>query len=297
VTTRRTWWETPVPAGATYAESGLAPALGHAEHGVAMITQDVELIGVDPADPLRTMTIEQPRRTLDQRVHVPPDLAWDGRWNGCWAFLGEDGTTLYQGQVLRLEAGGDPVSTYAEVPVALGSDHLHGGHGGSGLPVLAGSLRRGELTGPDPIRHRLKVNVYGRRFLSPAYGGHHGPASRADSDHTTDLYEAELRASTGWFDKHRGHDNYYGATNPLMGMGTHLALPPTTDLTAVTEPRAHRLAVALRDYGAVIADNTGEDHHAVCAEMGAFVTGAATPADAAFHRQLMDVFTMLRVVV
>jgi hypothetical protein len=290
-----TWWETEVPPDVTYAESGLAPATGHVEHGVAMVTQDVELICVSREHPLRTMTVEQPGRTLDQRVHVPADLAWDGSWNGCWAFLGEDGRTVYQGQVLRLEPGGHPTSTYAEVPVASGSEYFHGGHGGSGLPVLAGSLRAGELTQSGPIRHKLKVNVYGRRFLSQTHGGHHGRATRADSGYASDLYAR--RSGTTWFPKDRGDDNFYGGTNPLMGMGTHLAIPPTADLSGLTEPRARRLAEAFRDFGAVIVDNTAENIHAVCAEQGAFVTGAATEADAAFHVQLMDAFTMLRVVV
>jgi hypothetical protein len=294
----QTWWERRVPRGAVYAASGLAPATGHVEHGVPMITQDVELIAMSRRHPLRTMRIERPPRTLDQQVHVPAAMSWDGSWNGGWAFLGADGRSVYQGQVLRLEAGGDPTSTFAERPVRVGTEYFHGGHGGSGLPVLAGSLRRGELTRREPIRHKLKVNVYGRRFLSQARRGHHGHASRADSGYDTDLYADRpgARSGTTWFPKDRGDDNFYGGSHRLMGMGTHLAIPPHADLSRITEPRARRLAVAFRDYGAVITDNTGENIHAVCAQQGAFVTGARTDADAAFHVQLMDAFTMLRVV-
>lgn len=288
------FWTTKIPHTATYAKSGIQPATAHAPDGVPMVMLDVEHIGDNPADPLRMMTVTDKNFPQEFLVHVPPDMEHDGSWNGCWSFIDSQGR-IRQGQVLKLAKGGNPSSWYTERPVWPDEEFFHGGHGGSGLSVYAGSLRNGELTSSEPIAHKVKINLYGRRFLSQANHGFRWPADRADNTFREDRYPG--KDGTSWFPKTNGDDNFYGASNPLMGMGTQLAIPRGKDLDAfgITEPRARKLGRCFKQYGAIIVDNAGENQHAICGERDSWVSDTKTVANRDFHIQVMKLFTMLRV--
>jgi hypothetical protein len=122
-----------------------------------------------------------------------------------------------------------------------------GGHGGSGLTGVGGSLRVWEVQGDAPITHALKVNLT-VDFLSGTNGGYRWPAIVADS---------------GYDDP--GSWAYYAGSVPALRMGSLLALPPNVDIQGIglQTPMGLRIARALQDYGAYVVDanpNTWNPH-------------------------------------
>ncbi len=114
-----------------------------------------------------------------------------------------------------------------------------GGHGGSGLSGVAGSLRVWEVNGDAPIRHALKLNI-SAKFLSKSNGGYRWPAVVAD---------------TGY--NQPGNFMEYVGTNPALRMGSLLVLPATVDINTLGLQTAmgRRLAWTLQNYGAYIVDS------------------------------------------
>ena len=155
--------------------------------------------------------------------------------------------------------------------VSLYGDGRYGCHGGSALSGVGGSLRPGELSGPDPIRHALKFNVYAKRFLSCTNNGYRWPAYRAD---------AYMDCSS------------YGGNVPAMRMGSLLALLPSVNCdTVVSSRQARKLCVAFQDYGAYVVDDTYWDVHAIALDENAeFGDGGS------FDSDMQRLFQMLQVV-
>ena len=269
-------WNTPIGSGADYVPAGLEPEL--AADGA--ITVDPEHISLDPTAPLKTLDAPgQPGNGA--RVHVRPDLEHDGDYNGCATLLAEGGTTVWQGQPLELEPGDDPSWTYTthDEPIDLRGPGVEGCHGGSRLSGIGGSLRVGELESDDPLRHVLKINLDCADYC---WRGEDQKDSRRWPALTADDY---------W-------DTGYGGSNPSLRMGALLALPPDTDLSEVTDPKARKIAVALRDYGAYVVDDTAWDVHALSADARVVDSGEWPDRDddEDFHDQLQQVFTRLHVV-
>lgn len=154
---------------------------------------------------------------------------------------------------------------------SLNETGILGGHGGSALSSIGGTIRIGELTGDAPINHALKVNVWASQYLSydadSETPGYRWPAIKADS------YAGE------------SGDRGYGGENPDLVMGSLLAIPTegqveqddgdtvTVSITAdylglQTEP-ARKLFYALQNYGAYVVDDTAWDAQAFALESGA----------------------------
>ncbi len=199
---------------------------------VGDVYPDIENISVDPSAPVREL-----RANPGGAVHVDADMTADGSWNNCSTLLMDtpDRRTVIQGQPMELSAGGDPSWEYGWQPVSLTGDGIEGCHGGSGMSGIGGTIRRGELTGSQPIRHALKFSLPCTTSCSPAHGGHRWPAVKADS----------------------GYEGKYGGDNPEVNMGALLALPADTDLSGITEPDVRKVAEALRTYGGYVVDETG----------------------------------------
>lgn len=251
----------PIGSDARYVPAGLQ----YAGAWAGQIARDDEFIGLNPNDPLK-------RLNNGDLVRVPPGMQHDGSWNGCATFLMEDGNTLAAGQPLVLSPGGNPSWQYDYSDgVSLYGDGLYGCHGGSALSGVGGSLRPGELNGPDPIRHALKVNVYAKRFLSCTNSGYRWPAYRAD---------AYMDCSS------------YGGNVPAMRMGSLLALLPSVNCdTVVSSRQARKLCVAFQDYGAYVVDDTYWDVHAIALDGNAeFGDGGS------FDSDMQRLFQMLQVV-
>ena len=271
---RTSIWNTPIGSGASYVPAGLAPATAWK----GQVTADPEQIGVDPQAPgYPEKTLTSGDRVGGGEVRVPPDMRHrTGTGNSCATLLRPDGRTVWQGQPLSLSAGGNPSWTYTTeaTPTDLTGPGVEGCHGGSHLSGIGGSLRLGELDSDQPLRHALKMNLYCARFCSPDNGGYRWPASTADT----------------------GYRSFYHGSVPQVQMGTLLALPPDTDLSYVTSPKARKIAEALRDYGAYVVDDTAWNVHAVAMDERVSESGEWPRADPRFHAELMAVITKLAAV-
>jgi hypothetical protein len=171
--------------------------------------------------------------------------------NNAAAFLMPDDRTLVQlGPVARCEKGGAIYGWRSFPDVDIYSDGINGGHFGSGLSSIGGSIRKGELIGDQPIRHALKILLWGEKYLyySQSIPGFRWPATNADN----------------------GAANQYRGQNPTLVQGSLLAIPPTVTPESIniqTEP-GKKLFRALQDFGAYVVDDAGWDAHYFATEKG-----------------------------
>jgi len=149
--------------------------------------------------------------------------------NYATAILMPDGHTLTQGQPFaRCTAGGDATMWWSITNDLYGTG-IDGGHGGSRLSSLGGTIRLGELVYYDGTTH-----------------GYRWPASQADGCASS----------------------CYGGTTPALRMGSLLAIPASVNIDSLglqTEP-AKILARALQDYGAYTVDDTAWSVYAIATE-------------------------------
>ncbi len=217
----------------------------------------------DPSVPVYSNGIFGPGRcetdTYEYNIHLPDDWvvpdARDGSTpNNAAAILDVDGRTLKQlNPVSRCEPGGPLTAGWLAPDQDIYGAGTLGGHGGSGLSSIGGSLRLGELTGSQPIRHALKVNLWGHRWLSPSDGGFRWPAVTADSfyddDHSPNRYDGQL---------------------PDLRMGALLAIPQGVDINdlGLQTEAGRKIAWTMQNYGAYVVDDTTWDTHALDVEDG-----------------------------
>lgn len=254
-------WNTPIGAGAVYVAARL-PRSGWC--GV-----DVERhIRLSASDPVREVyppsswgtrwpgdTAFPHRNGEIWRMPVPdalivPDAKPPSTPNACCAFLMPDGRTLRQLEPACRTVAGAHIVGWPSAPQDLYGAGILGTHWGSGLSTLGGSIRVGELTGADPIRHALKINIWGKRLC----------------------YDAATRRGWRWpADRHDGAaPTAYQGGIPALRMGALLALPPATSASTlgVTTAVGRKLVAAFQDYGAYVADDSGWDAYDLCCEIG-----------------------------
>jgi len=183
---------------------------------------------------------------------VIPDAAPHYTPNGCGAFLMPDNRTVVQANpVSRCVAGGNVTAGYEAPSNDLYGNGTAGSRGGSGLSALGGSIRIGELTGVQPLRHAIKILPWAHKYLNytTENKGYRWPAFRADS------YAPSL----------------YGGKNPGFLMGSLLVLLPTAnpkDLN-ITTPPGIILFHAFQDYGAYVVGDSYRDVDQICIQTGA----------------------------
>ncbi len=206
--------------------------------------------------------------------------------NNASAFLMPDGRTIEQFEPLARCTAGGPVYGWRNPwgGVDIYGDGIPGGHLGSGLSSIGGSIRRGELTGDKPIRHALKVDLWGEKYLyySSAVPGYRWPASVAD----------------------KNAPNQYHGKNPKLVQGALLAIPPSITLRSLNlQTRAGRkLFLALKNYGAYVVDDSGWDAHYLCVEKGVPEEFRATygydfeTASGSFYEDVMKLYQALHIV-
>lgn len=248
-------WNVAIGSGADYVDAGLpAPAY---------VGCDIEhLLVATGDDPV--VTVRRPRGFHDRwpggrplgSLRVPrgftlPEVRRGASPNACTMILMPDGRTVRQiAPFCRPSARAGYVTGWLfPEEVDLYGDGVRGAHYGSGLSVLGGSLRRGELTGEGPIGHVLKLNLWANRFYyGPDRKGFRWPATRADS------YAA---------------GRYAGANRSLV-MGTLVCLRPgvTAESLGVETEAGRKIVAALRDYGAYVPDDTAWDAADLCVEAG-----------------------------
>lgn len=204
-----------------------------------------------------------------QSLHLSPDwIVADCQGhntpNNAAAFLQPDGRTLIQGNPICRNVSGGPVYGYLTPGESDGvyediyGPGITGGHGGSGLSSLGGSIMAGELlptTGP--IQHALKIELYANLYYwlntSDPSRSYRWPAIQCDS--------------------------YAGQAGPLQYNGTVQALVPGALLalrpqdyarvasTLQTVP-GRKIAAALLDYGGYIVSDTAWDVRQICVQDG-----------------------------
>ncbi len=176
--------------------------------------------------------------------------------NNCAAFLMPDGRTIKQLEpTCRLETGNARIVgwLHSEDQDIYG-DGILGTHYGSGLSAIGGSIRKGELTSNEPIKHAIKLNVWCKKYVNYDYStqkGYMWPADRNDS-----------YATSG--------GNAYGGTNPNLKMGTLLTIPKnvTAESLGIKTAVGKKLFYALQNYGCYIVDDSAWSCYAWSAEAG-----------------------------
>lgn len=245
-------WNTPIGSGAVYVPANL-PAPGH-------IGCDLEWHIVtttnDPVRPVRspwTWNKRWPGDDLLGEMPVPddlviPDAAPPHTPNACAVFLMPDGRTIRQLEpACRVEPGAHIVGWLHPEDQDLYGPGIKGSHFGSGLSALGGSIRPGELTGEEPIRHALKINLWGEHlFYSAELPGFRWPADRSDAEAAK---------------KYKGRD-----TNLVMGALLAIPRDVTPEALALKTEAGRKIFQALQDYGAYVTDDTGWDAMDLCVE-------------------------------
>jgi hypothetical protein len=251
-------WNRPIGDAARYQPAQLQPA--------AHVGVDTQfLVRVLASDPLRDVLGS---RSFDSRVtgagplefqlpipdsYVVPDCGPNNPYgltpNANFALLMPDGDTLLQGCALCRPQAGGPIylPEWMKYPDNRKTSRLRGngldggGQGASGMSALGGTIRRGELTGDEPIRHAIKLNPWAAKYChySEKHPGYRWPAKSADG------YAAQL----------------YKGTNRALVMGSLLAIPPSMSLRNLklqTQP-GKKLFQVLQDYGAYFTEDAAWD--------------------------------------
>jgi hypothetical protein len=284
-------WNMPIGSNAEYAPAGL----DYTNKSNGKVTVDIKYLGLDVSAPLTTLTRgdyshhpKQPASNrgvgpgIGERIHVPANMTADGKLNGSAAFL-KEGSLLDYWEANRLwidPAGSNPRVMHTWGPFNLKSDGMVNGSGGGKHGTVGGLLRPGELQGQEPIRHALRLNVWGVRFMSPTGEGYVWPATRADGNYNHPD------------PKHSGA--YHGVV-PYVRMGTLLAIRPDEDLGFITSPKVRKLAQAMRDYGIYITDNTAWDVYGMNIDSDAVDEFTANDIgdETEYYRQMQTLITKL----
>ncbi len=248
------------------------------------------------------------------RLHLPdavviPDASGGATPNNSAAIIQPDGTVAQFNVAARCSAGADdftatpawqlnpldPASAHADAQ--LTGAGTYGGHGGSGLSALGGTLTAADITSRAPIHHALSLDINAAEYLyDDGTSGHVWPAPTQDAAATSADY----------------YGGYHGRT-PALRMGALLAVPPrvTAASLGLSTALGAKLFHALQDYGSYVVDDTGwssvdlnVDQHAdaaATATYGYSVSGGkpGSPWGAdnpAYYRDLMSIYAHLEVI-
>lgn len=255
-------WNMPLGKGAVLTPALLPPVDGPvvtSDENILILTPSAPLVDVFASDAewdaRRSRCGEAQTNNVLYQVPIPPEFRTDPGFEGDTpnhpgAVLMADGRTVRQTQPLHRCPAGFAVTKYDYDSVDLFSDGRLGAHGGSGLSSIGGAIRVGELKPGGAIRHALKFELNAAALLAFTAAdptpGYRWPADRADGYAPT---------------KYRGQ-------NPLLEMGTLLALPDTFDVESLSTEPARILGRALRDYGAYIVDDTAWPVYSFATEWG-----------------------------
>jgi hypothetical protein len=280
----RTWpfsrdsiWNMPIGEGAQYVPSGLGPA-AHAglDPDLTFVSSETStwrpLFRPGSWENRCGGALESEQRgaiRLEDAVFVA-DTTKDPFQtpNNSAEIVQPDGRTLVQLEPMaRCEASGS-VHGYRTTDADLYGAGLWGGHLGSGLSN-GGTIRQGELLGEGPIRHALKVKLWGAKWLSydrsSQTKGFRWPAIRSDFN----AGNPQPGLGYGTLEPSKSKPNLE------MVMGSLLAIPPNVSFESLGLKQNHKafrlarkLFDALQNYGAYIDDDAFWDAHYFGAEYG-----------------------------
>ena len=293
-------WNTPLGADAQLVPANLFPA---AAPSAGVMSDDDYFIVTTAADPLTAWYSQGfwnstphcdlfPWSRLVGNLHWPAAMTITAGGNNAAAILQPDGDSLVLTQPIYKCAADAPILSLFDAAHGTGSirgDGTWGGHGGSALNAIGGSLRVGEvLPGGAPPRHVLKLQLWARDY-------YYGAAAGAN---WSTCYTWPALVCDGYFDS--GPDAY-GGKNPLLRPGSLLALPaaalPALNATLRTEP-ARQIAWTLANYGGYLCDDTYADRATFNTEHGFSDQFVATwglgPFEARSGPWFEDVVTLFR---
>ncbi|TMA05066.1 MAG: hypothetical protein E6J93_04910 [Methanobacteriota archaeon] len=254
-------WNLPIGASAVYVPANIQQAT---QRGM---TTDPDVIILTPNATMTDVYYNSdgwtggsrcaPQGNVLANAPIPDNFVVQGAGSGnpdgttpnyATAILMSDGHTLTQGQPFARCTAGGPATMWWSLSNDLYGTGVDGGHGGSRLSSLGGTIRLGELVTGGVIRHAMKVNVYGLNdyYYDGTTQGYRWPASQADGCAAT----------------------CYGGTTPALRMGSLLAIPASVNIDNLgleTEP-AKILARAFQDYGAYAVDDTAWSVYAIATE-------------------------------
>ncbi len=234
----RSIWNTKIGKNPRYVSCGLGVL-------AAMCNDREGLYRAKPGDPLRPVA-RPDGLTTNPPVPVPETLDLLVEPNDGKAFLLSDGLTVRE-YVLWQHKGLSKLEGWHFGDHRLDGDGILGGHGGSGMSVLGGSLRVGELEARKPIAHALKLEL----DWAVLYRDPKTPASQSQT------YRWPAVRSDGNPGGSGPGPNYTG-TNPALKMGSLLALPRRVEIKKLgLSPNGLKLAKTLQEYGAYLVDTTG----------------------------------------
>jgi hypothetical protein len=251
-------WNLPIGDGARYVPANITRARDWG------MTVDQDVIILTPDAPRTTFFYNDDAWNGGSRCNVegralfeapiPSDFVVPAArpgWtpNFATAILAGDNRTLIQGQPMaRCSEGADPTIWWSQTREDLYGTGFSGGHGGSMLSSIGGTIRSGELVPGGSIPHAMKVNLdgYANLWYDRSTRGFRWPATAADGCASS----------------------CYRGKNPALRMGSLLALPDSIDIDSMgleTEP-AKIVARAFQDYGGYVVDNTGWSVYALSTE-------------------------------
>jgi hypothetical protein len=253
-------WNMPIGSNAQYVAANLLPSPRNAQWAT-VFDPEPERIVMTPNAPLTTFNYSSAAWSGADRcsptggggigvpvsVPMPADyIVPNSNHNEGAAFLAADGRTVIQMQPIARCTAGGPGTTLIAAPewkVDIYGDGIKGAHGGSGLSVLGGTIRVGEMRpGQQGAKHALKINV-------------DGPSELYHATTRTESYIWPAVTSDSYWSNY-GTDAAVNSTNTAMKLGALLAIPATTSIGSLgleTEP-GKQMAWTLQNYGTYIVD-------------------------------------------
>ena len=254
-------WNMPIGSGAVLKKAGF-------ETERAVTTDTEYVIQVKASDPVvelytpNSFKNRWPGNRLLGTMQVPydfilADAQGSNSPNNCATFIQPDGRSIIQLEpCCRVEKGKQIVGHKCKFDIDIYGPGIQGTHYGSGLSAFGGSIRKGELTSSEPIRHALKLNVQASKYIyfdKSTQKGYIWPADRHDSYANKD--------SDG---------RKYGGKMSELRMGTLLTIPKniTAESIGLKTEVGKKLFYALQNYGCYIVDDSATDVYAWSTESG-----------------------------
>jgi hypothetical protein len=286
-------WNQPIGTGAVYVNAGFTPASNTS-------VDDDWWIVTSSGDPVTNVydpnswTVRCGGTVWNSATAFPsallvPDAQPPNTPNYASAILQPDGRTIQQYEPTARCAAGGPLFGYQAPTVDIYGDGTYGGHFGSGLSSIGGTIRVGELRpSAGAIHHALKLEAWAQTYYyySASRPGFRWPADMADD------YAA----------------SQYHGTNPSLTEGSLLAIPASINISSLglATDAGRKIAQALQDYGGYIVDDTAWDDFGIAMEINPttsvraqFLTDYGYPIDAGgtpFFNDVNTIFGALMVV-
>ena len=201
---------------------------------------------------------------------IIPDADPPATPNNCAAILLPDGESILQTWPLCRNVSGGPIFGHLSFGenittqntstfTSIYSDGIYGGHGGSGLSSIGGTVRKGELLpNSTGIKHVLKWEFNSMQYY---YNPHN---TTNNSDHSICKRWPAVTCDIKWTTEYNG-------TVPATKIGSLLAIPPSmkSEIEAKLESIPGKMILnAMVDYGAYIVDSVGWNENQFCVELG-----------------------------